>query len=101
MRFSRSPRGVGPGGLPGPNGTGGDQAGAASPKRRSANVRHQQTPDHNLSAREFDDESTTTELPEADLDTLRTVADWITTFVAQPNIDLGRSGPVCPSCLEP
>ena len=35
-------------------------------------------------------------LADSDLGALRTVADWIETFVARPNKDLGRAGPVCP-----
>jgi len=31
-----------------------------------------------------------------DLDALRAVAHWITTFVVRPHEDLGRAGPVCP-----
>ena len=38
----------------------------------------------------------TSALAASDLDALRAVADWIKTFVALPNKDLGRSGPVCP-----
>jgi hypothetical protein len=33
---------------------------------------------------------------DGDLNALHTVADWITTFVARPNKDLGRAGTVCP-----
>lgn len=36
----------------------------------------------------------------SDLDALRAVANWITTFVARPNEDLGRPGPVCPFVAE-
>jgi hypothetical protein len=35
-------------------------------------------------------------LAESDLSALRTVADWIETFVARPHKSLGRAGPVCP-----
>lgn len=42
------------------------------------------------------DEEVATSLGVDDLDALRAVAEWITTFVAVPNKDLGRSGPVCP-----
>ena len=42
------------------------------------------------------DVSRTQDLAESDLDALRTVADWIKTFVARPHKDLGRAGPVCP-----
>ena len=38
----------------------------------------------------------TGELAEGDLEALRATADWIRTFVVQPNQDLGRAGPVCP-----
>ena len=38
----------------------------------------------------------TAKLAESDLDALRAVAHWIETFVATPNKDLGRPGPVCP-----
>jgi hypothetical protein len=40
---------------------------------------------------ELEDAGTT-----SDLEALRLVADWITRFVAEPNEDLGRPGPVCP-----
>jgi hypothetical protein len=36
------------------------------------------------------------DLGESDLGALQAVAHWITTFVAKPNNDLGRDGPVCP-----
>src|SRR5262245_1833240 len=45
---------------------------------------------------ELDDMSKTRELDQGDLDALRSVADWIKTFVASPHKDLGRDGPVCP-----
>jgi hypothetical protein len=45
---------------------------------------------------DLEDVSRTSELAESDLDALRTVADWIKTFVARPHKDLGRAGPVCP-----
>jgi hypothetical protein len=45
---------------------------------------------------DLDDMSKTRELALDDLDALRTVADWIKTFVASPHQDLGRAGPVCP-----
>ena len=47
--------------------------------------------------------SRTGKLADKDLSALRTVADWIETFVVRPNKDLGRAGPVCPfvpSALE-
>ena len=40
--------------------------------------------------------SRTGQLAESDLRALHTVADWIKSFVARPNKDLGRAGPVCP-----
>ena len=45
---------------------------------------------------DLDDASRTSKLAESDLNALHTVADWIKTFVARPNKDLGRTGPVCP-----
>ena len=45
---------------------------------------------------DLEDSSLTRGLAEQDLNALRTVADWIKTFVAQPNEELGRAGPVCP-----
>ena len=45
---------------------------------------------------DLDDASKTRPLAQSDLAALRTVADWITTFVARPHTDLGREGPVCP-----
>jgi hypothetical protein len=41
---------------------------------------------------DLDDVSTTRTLAQPDLDALHAVADWIKTFVARPNKDLGRSG---------
>jgi hypothetical protein len=38
----------------------------------------------------------TRELAESDRNALRAVADWTKSFVARPNRDLGRAGPVCP-----
>jgi hypothetical protein len=38
----------------------------------------------------------TSRLARSDLSALRSVADWIRTFVARPHKDLGRAGPVCP-----
>ena len=40
--------------------------------------------------------SRTRTLGPGDLDALRAVADWTKTFVARPNKDLGRPGPICP-----
>ena len=45
---------------------------------------------------DLEDPSRTRRLADSDLNALRTVADWIKTFVASPNKDLGRAGPVCP-----
>jgi hypothetical protein len=40
--------------------------------------------------------SRTRNLADSDLHALHAVAHWIKTFVARPNKDLGRAGPVCP-----
>lgn len=45
---------------------------------------------------DLEDSSKTSTLADSDLRALHTVADWIKTFVARPNKDLGRAGPVCP-----
>jgi hypothetical protein len=45
---------------------------------------------------DLEDITRTGQLAESDRKALHTVADWITTFVARPNKDLGRAGPVCP-----
>jgi len=45
---------------------------------------------------DLEDPGRTSKLAEGDMSALRAVADWIKTFVARPNKDLGRSGPVCP-----
>jgi hypothetical protein len=45
---------------------------------------------------DLEDVSRTAKLAESDLNALHAVADWIKTFVARPNKDLGRAGPVCP-----
>jgi hypothetical protein len=45
---------------------------------------------------DLDDEGKTGELARRDLDALRTLADWIRTYVARPNEEIGRPGPVCP-----
>lgn len=45
---------------------------------------------------DLDDASKTRQLAKSDLAALRTVADWIKTFVARPHGDLGREGSVCP-----
>src|ERR1700751_6047426 len=39
-------------------------------------------------------------LADSDLNALQTVGDWIKTFVARPNKDLGRAGAVCPFVPE-
>jgi hypothetical protein len=46
---------------------------------------------------DLEDVGRTKELAESDLDALRSVANWIETYVAKPHKDLiGRAGPVCP-----
>jgi hypothetical protein len=45
---------------------------------------------------DLEDASRTRELPESDRNALRAVSDWTRTFVARPNSDIGRDGPVCP-----
>ena len=45
---------------------------------------------------DLDDSSRTRDLADSDLSALRAVADWIKTFLARPNENLGRPGPVCP-----
>jgi hypothetical protein len=46
---------------------------------------------------DLEDVGRTRELGESDLDALRSVADWITSYVVRPHKDLiGRAGPVCP-----
>ena len=45
---------------------------------------------------DLQDVSRTGQLAGSDLQALQAVADWITTFVARPNKDLGRAGTVCP-----
>jgi hypothetical protein len=45
---------------------------------------------------DLEDLGRTSALAASDLDALRAVAEWIKTFVALPNKDRGRSGPVCP-----
>jgi hypothetical protein len=42
---------------------------------------------------DLEDSSQTGKLADGDLNALRAVADWIETFVARPNKDLGRTGP--------
>jgi hypothetical protein len=45
---------------------------------------------------DLEDPGRTSHLVDGDLTALRTVADWIRTFVVSPHKDLGRAGPVCP-----
>jgi hypothetical protein len=45
---------------------------------------------------DLEDSSKTSLLADSDRAALHTVAEWIKTFVARPNKDLGRAGPVCP-----
>ena len=45
---------------------------------------------------DLEDVHRTDELAQSDLDALRSVADWIKTFVVRPHKDLGRAGVVCP-----
>ena len=40
------------------------------------------------------------QLAKSDLAALRTVTDWIKSFVAKPHKDLGRDGPLCPFVPE-
>ncbi|HET9395583.1 MAG TPA: hypothetical protein VFO36_05965, partial [Nitrospiraceae bacterium] len=49
---------------------------------------------------DLDDASKTGQLENNDLAALRTVADWMKSFVARPHKDLGRDGPVCPFVPE-
>jgi len=45
---------------------------------------------------DLDNASKTSQLANSDLAALRTVANWIQTFVTRSHKDLGREGPVCP-----
>jgi hypothetical protein len=45
---------------------------------------------------DLEDAGRASHLAEGDLGALGAVADWITAFVARPNDELGRAGPVCP-----
>ena len=45
---------------------------------------------------ELEDASATSELAQGDLEALRAVGDWMSTFIVRPHEDLGRAGPVCP-----
>src|SRR3712207_5696256 len=49
---------------------------------------------------DLDDASKTRQLANSDLAALRTVADWIKSYVVRPHKDLGRDGPVCPFVPE-
>jgi hypothetical protein len=50
---------------------------------------------------DLEDVNKTGELPESDLAGLRSIADWIKTYVVQPHKDLvGHAGPVCPFLPE-
>ncbi len=49
---------------------------------------------------DLEDPDRTSWLADGDLNALRSVADWIKTFVASANKDLGRTGPVCPFVPE-
>ena len=55
---------------------------------------------HRYLLEDLDDASQTTQLATSDLAALRTVADWIKSFVTKPHKDLGRDGPVCPFVPE-
>jgi Domain of unknown function (DUF6875) len=46
---------------------------------------------------DLEDIGKTSELAESDLEALRSIADWIKSYVLKPHMDLiGRDGPVCP-----
>jgi len=51
---------------------------------------------HQFLLDELDDPGRTGALAEDELTALRAVADWVRSYVIQPNEQLGRSGPVCP-----
>jgi hypothetical protein len=59
-------------------------------------VRAASEPTNLMLLEELEDSSRTSKLADSDLSALRTVADWIKTFVVRPHQDLGRAGPVCP-----
>src|SRR5689334_23857979 len=59
-------------------------------------VTHEQLAANLFLLDELEGASETRKLSESDLNALRTVSDWIKAFVARPNKDLGRAGPVCP-----
>ena len=44
---------------------------------------------------DLEDSGRTRQLADSGLSALRTVADWLKTFVVRPNEHLGRAGPVC------
>jgi hypothetical protein len=46
--------------------------------------------------RDLDDPDRTGHLSPDDLSALRSVSEWIRSFVISPHADLGRTGPVCP-----
>ena len=45
---------------------------------------------------DLQDPRRTKDLADTDLQALQKVAHWIETLVVRPNVDLGRTGPVCP-----
>jgi hypothetical protein len=49
---------------------------------------------------DLDDAGKTRHLADTQLSALHAVADWVKTFVARPNQDIGRAGPVCPFVPE-
>ena len=49
---------------------------------------------------DLEDVTRASELPQSDLDALRTIAEWIKSFIVRPHKDLGRAGPVCPFVPE-
>jgi hypothetical protein len=44
---------------------------------------------------DLEDFGRTSKLADGDLNALRTVADWIKTFIVRPNEQLGRAGDTC------
>ena len=54
------------------------------------------TTTHLFLLEDLEDSRRTGQLADSDRKALHTVADWIKTFVARPNKDLGRAGTVCP-----
>src|SRR5678816_88794 len=59
-------------------------------------VRAASEPTNLMLLEDLENSSRTSKLADSDLSALRTVADWIKTFVVRPHKDLGRAGPVCP-----